>query len=452
MQGEGKIYKITELVQNINNFFETNYSNIYVEGEISELRPARSGHIYLTLKDDRGSILRGVIFKWASQRIRNIEDLKIGNCVIAEGNLNIYSGSSNFQMIIVNIFSMDEKGKWQQEFEKLKKVLGSKGYFDPERKRKLPKVVKNVGVITSSTGAAIKDLVSVLKRRMSDVKIVLYPATVQGKKAPKEIIRGIDFFNTIYKDDLDAIIIGRGGGSMEDLWCFNDGKLADTIFGSRLPIVSAVGHERDFTISDLVADVRAATPTAAAELISIDQSDMFFRTRESLLRTYTIINNRFNLIELRFGKIREYIFRYENRINTLSQRFDTAVIQIGDATLKKFDKIRNIYSELKNRLYSNFSMEKVELLQEKLSSFTVNLLRSMKNRFKITQNIIIQMGNRLSGLSPFSILERGYSIIYKDDSIVKKYMDVEKGDKLRAILHNGELDLEVLNGRERKKI
>ena len=270
MQKDTRVFQVGELIREVNHFFKTNYERVYVEGEISEIRRSKEGHVYISIKDESRNLLRAVAFKWIGEGSTEINELKEGARVILFGSLNIYSYSSSFQLVVKKVIPLEGSGKWKLLYEEIKGRLSREGLFDQEHKKDIPKIIKRVGVITSPTGAAIKDMISVVRKNRSQVEIIVYPSQVQGDRAVETLMGGIDFFNNEYSGGLDMIVITRGGGSLEDLWVFNNEKLARKIFSSELPVVSAVGHERDFSISDLTADLRAATPTAAAELFSTD--------------------------------------------------------------------------------------------------------------------------------------------------------------------------------------
>lgn len=262
------IYKVSELTSSIKLILEDSFPNIWVEGEISNLRCPSSGHIYFTLKDDR-SELKSVFFKSDNEKIKF--DIKDGMHVICSGRISVYEKQGVYQLYIT---SLEPKGigALQLAFEQLKEKLFKEGLFDESRKKPLPMLPDRIGIVTSSTGAAIMDILKVLKRRFSNVEVVINPVKVQGEGAKEEIANAITEFNNM--DNVDVIIVGRGGGSLEDLWAFNEEIVARAIYGSKIPIISAVGHETDWTISDFVADLRAPTPSVAAELVIAKKSEL----------------------------------------------------------------------------------------------------------------------------------------------------------------------------------
>ena len=262
------IYKVSELTSSIKLILEDSFPNIWVEGEISNLKSPSSGHIYFTLKDDR-SELKSVFFKSDNEKIKF--DIKDGMHVICSGRISLYEKQGVYQLYVTGL-EPKGVGALQLAFEQLKEKLFKEGLFDESRKKPLPMLPDRIGIVTSPTGAAIGDMLKVLKRRFSNVEILINPVKVQGEGAKEEIAGAIRDFNDM--NNVDVIIVGRGGGSLEDLWAFNEEVVARAICDSKIPIISAVGHEMDWTISDLAADLRAATPSVAAELVIAKKSEL----------------------------------------------------------------------------------------------------------------------------------------------------------------------------------
>ena len=282
------IFTVSEVTKHIKNILESNIPNLYVTGEIANFTHHSSGHIYFSMKDP-GSSLRCVFFRSYNQQLQFSP--KVGDKVICLGKATVFEKSGNYQLNVMKMF-LSGVGELQLKFEELKKKLSQEGLFDEIHKQPLPPYPEKIGVITSSTGAAINDIKNVISRRFP-CRIFLYPATVQGDKAAKEMIAGINFFNEEFPVDL--LIVGRGGGSQEDLFCFNDETLARAIFNSRIPVISAVGHEIDFTIADWVSDLRAPTPSAAAELAVPNSDDLLqmIKSRADRLKSISL-NNLYN--------------------------------------------------------------------------------------------------------------------------------------------------------------
>ena len=462
---------MSELIGELNQFFTQNYDKILVEGEVSQSSKASSGHIYFTLKDEDQAVLNCALFKW---NIKVQTDIKPGDKLIVMGKLNIYDKSGKLSMVVSDIKKSDGSGLWFKKFQELKEKLSRKGYFDPEHKRELPRVINSIGIITSPTGAAMKDLLSVLKKRFSHIKIILYPSPVQGANAPQTIIKGINFFNDHYSNKLDAIVLTRGGGSIEDLWCFNDEKLADEIYRSELPIISAVGHERDFSISDFVADIRSATPTSAGELIAQDNSAIFANINIALLRQLQILNQR---LYIKSGEIKEFKTKFNyfmSNIENITRTFDHYIDTMGHLMDNSLKKKNEKLSKIKEKFYRIYSPQKVDYYEERFKKMILDIGRSIngkiiahkKRNYENWDKLSIHMDNKLnieaksigekwkllSSLSPLNILQRGYAILLKNGKTVKSYESVKRGDKIRGILHKGEIILEVKDGKEKREL
>ena len=471
MQKDTRVFQVGELIREVNHFFKTNYERIYVEGEISEIRRSKEGHVYISIKDESRNLLRAVAFKWIGEGSTEINELKEGARVILFGSLNIYSYSSSFQLVVKKVIPLEGSGKWKLLYEEIKGRLSREGLFDQEHKKDIPRIIKRVGVITSPTGAAIKDMTSVVRKNRSQVEIIVYPSQVQGDRAVETLMGGIDFFNNEYSGGLDMIVITRGGGSLEDLWVFNNEKLARKIFSSELPVVSAVGHERDFSISDLTADLRAATPTAAAELFSTDNKQLWEEIQRRLISNYSILIRRLANSRMRansftaaasglrirsgnastiVGELSARIEGFADRMNYLKQSEFTRVLnRFREAlSLRKTGEnraeLKRVMEGMKHSAQRIFDMRKGEL------PASAELINKSNEQFRRKLITVERLGERLSALSPLSILERGYSILYLDGKPVKNSSQVKRSQILKAILHSGELTLEVKDAKERR--
>lgn len=388
------VFTVSEVNRHIRNVIENNIPNLFVEGEIANFTHHRSGHIYFSLKDEK-STLRCVFFKAANLSLKF--QPKVGDKVICLGKISVYEKGGNYQLN-VNRMLPSGIGELQLKFDELKRKLTEEGLFDNEYKKAIPEFPESVGIITSSTGAAVEDIRNVISRRYP-TKIYLYPATVQGDNAAKEIIAGIDYFNTEFP--VDVLIVGRGGGSQEDLFCFNDENLARKIFASRIPVISAVGHEIDFTISDFVADLRAPTPSAAAELAVPDRKELVDK-----------INNLFSSL------------RYTAQHYFTSKKLEIQELQ---NTLDR-QHPKNILKDLHTKL---------ERTVMKLSNITHDILQSKRNKLEI-------LFNELRELSPHEALRRGYSLIRKEKKILNSINNINISDKLQLILSDGKCIAEIV--------
>ena len=365
-------------------------SDITVKGEVSGLKMHSSGHIYFTLKDESAAI-KCAFFKPHSLKLDF--KLKDGMKVSARGRVTLYERDGQYQLNVVEM-KEDGLGELYQKLEKLKQKLQAEGLFDEEQKKPIPKFSKKIGVVTSPTGAVIRDICNVALRRCPEISILLAPVSVQGEDAPRSICLGLELLDQ--RDDIDVIIVGRGGGSIEDLWCFNDENVVRTIFNCKKPVISAVGHETDFTLSDFVADLRAPTPSAAAELAVFDYYDTLLDLDNAQNRLVRLIDSKF--LELNV-QVQEYASSFEDPMHIIDN-------------------------------YKN----KLAFLTEKLCD---NILPVEK------ENQIKTLSGKLDALSPLKVLSRGYSVVLQNGKIIKESKNVKKGDMLLIKLYKGEIEAEV---------
>jgi len=383
---------VTELNNYIKDVFDNDryLSGVTVKGEISNFKSHSTGHLYFSLKDE-GSIIRAVMFRSSAHSLPFVPEN--GMKVVARGRVTSFVRDGQYQLYAESM-EPDGIGALYIAYEQLKRKLEVQGLFDPARKKPLPKIPSRIGIITSPTGAAIRDMINVTGRRFPYAKIILYPALVQGPGAAPDLIAGLDYFNR--NDACDVIIIGRGGGSIEDIWAFNSEKLARKIFASETPIISAVGHETDFTICDFVADFRAPTPSAAAEIAVPDK-------RELLLR------------------IDDYDDRLTQALIRTLQRARERLARLAEVTRKgKIDALVDI------------RREKVEYLMEK-AVFLVN------NTVKVARERLVKNGAKVDSLSPLSTLLRGYSIAEINGGLVRSVSELKIGDEITLRLSDGKV-------------
>jgi len=387
---------VSQLNRRAKTMLEQGIARIWVEGEISNLARPASGHLYFSLKDD-GAQIRAAFFR-QRQRGPNIQ-FKDGDNVLAYGRVSIYEARGDYQLIVEQIEPAGE-GALKREYDKLRKKLAAEGLFDEDRKQALPELPERVGIITSPTGAAVRDIVTVLRRRFPSVPVTIYPAAVQGDAAPGELMAAIA--DAERRNECDVLILGRGGGSIEDLWAFNNELLARAIADCPIPIVSAVGHEVDFTIADFVADVRAPTPSGAAELVVPDRDDW--------LRT----------------------------INRLAQR----VARLGQRSLEDREQTLDY---LARRLASSSPMASVERSVGALSNLRQRLKAASQSALSNTDHRLQLAMRALHSVSPLATLDRGYAIVMDADSgkALTDASTVTPGSKIRARLHSGELSATV---------
>jgi exodeoxyribonuclease VII large subunit len=364
---------------------------VTVKGEISNFIYHRSGHLYFTLKDDGGQI-KSVMFRSSAMRLKFMPEN--GMKVTVHGSINMYTKDGSVQLY-VNQMQPDGIGALYLAYEQLKERLFNEGLFDSEHKRRIPRIPTRIGVITSPTGAAIRDILNVLGRRFPLADIYLYPSLVQGEDAPRDLVRAVDYFDR--SQLVDVIIIGRGGGSLEDLWSFNDEGLARAIFASNIPVVSAVGHEIDFTICDFVADIRAATPSHAAELVTPNCEELKIR----------IDNNYTSLKNSVLSTLSEYRLLIDGYMKSKALK----------DPMYLFDEKRMRLIDTTDKLYNAMNYKNIEL-RSSLSTVSASL----------------------TALNPLAVLTRGYGVVFnKDNSVVKSIENVNIGEQIKVKLWDGSL-------------
>ncbi|MDY6863248.1 MAG: exodeoxyribonuclease VII large subunit [Thermodesulfobacteriota bacterium] len=434
------ILTVSELTGMIRSNLELNFSSLWIEGEISNLRIPSSGHCYFILKDKKSQI-RCVIFRSIAYGLPyNLED---GLSVICKAGLTVYEPRGEYQLIVEYI-EPKGKGELLLAFEQLKSKLEKEGLFDTDHKKPLPFLPQKIGIITSSTGAAIRDILTILGRRFSNLEILIYPVTVQGKDAPPEIVDALEYLNNNRKD-LDVIILGRGGGSMEDLWAFNDEKVARTIYKTKIPVISAVGHEIDFTISDFVADLRAPTPSAAAELVVKNKLDLV----NSINNIKSRLINSLRQILLKEHEKLDYLIKAlgdpRKRINEYSMKIDDLQNRITLSSGHLINQKRQILELNKRALYIRNPKEQIFLLKEKNLLFNKDLIKQIMAILQQKQNSIDTVMGKLNMLNPSSILRRGYSITKSliKEKVIKDSREIEKGEEVEVTLYKGKAYLKV---------
>lgn len=397
---EVRAVTVSQLNRYVAGLFSRNQAlqNIMVRGELSNVKRYSSGHWYFNLKDPYAQV-SGVMFKSYADRLKFKP--QEGQEVLVTAQVSLYERNGSYQL---NVRSMEPlgKGSLYLAYEQIKKALAQEGLFDSEHKKKLPTFPKTIGVVTSVSGAVIRDIIHVSKRRFPGAKIILYPAQVQGQGSAETIIRGIRYFNT--RSDIDVLIVGRGGGSIEDLWSFNDEKLAREAFNSRIPLISAVGHETDFTILDFVADLRAPTPSAAAELALPDQA---------------ALQNGLNGVQKRLAR------GLESKLASATYRLDR---------LASSPYLKSPYVRLEQR------GQTLDLLEERLKRSLLTRLERSKNRFSRNAGL-------LDSLSPLKVLGRGYSMVQDPDSgkTLSKAGALALGQEIDVLMQDGKVTCQVQN-------
>jgi len=440
---ERRIWSVRALVADIRQRVETAYTDLWVEGEISNCRIAPSGHIYFTLKDGE-SQLPVVLFRRQALllRFRPADGLS----VLVRGRVSIYDTRGQLQLV-AETMEPRGAGALQLAFEQLKARLLAEGLFDAARKRPLPGFPKCVGVITSPTGAVIRDIVTVIRRRHARLNLLVYPATMQGANCAASVAAGIRWFNK-HEALTDVIVIARGGGSMEDLAGFNDESLARVIAASELPVVSAIGHETDFTIADFVADLRAPTPSAAAELVTAAQHRIDERVQSLAARVHRA--GRFHLMHARQRYARlsaeSVLTRLRDAVSRRDQRIDELRLRLESAAARRLRVPAARLAALSERLRRQDVSLRIARAQRRLQQADGRLEQRTSQMFAPRWNRLHRAAARLEALSPLAVLSRGYAIVYAaDGTVLRSASDTAAGQTIRARLSQGSLEAQVID-------
>jgi exodeoxyribonuclease VII large subunit len=422
---EEKVYKVSELTQLVKLTLETQFSAISVLGEASGVVLASSGHLYFTLKDGAGAMkvvmFRGQLQKSALNRLEN------GQQIIVQGTLSVYPLRGEMQIIASNM-RLQGIGDIFAALEKLKKAYQEQGYFDEQRKKPLPLLPGRIGVVTSPTGAAVRDIVRILRRRFPGIAIVIFPAKVQGEGAAAQIASGIEYFNNADPDEkVDVLIVGRGGGSYEDLWAFNEAPVVEAIYHSRIPVISAVGHEIDFTIADFVADMRAATPSAAAEIV-VGKKDEFM-SRIDFLR-HNLMRHMEKLVHEKKSTLGQLLMEsslayFPGHLQELDQRLDGGEFTLNRLFQQSLNRGLSRWNHAGQRFaaFDMGAMLKNRDLQ--IQNLGTSLAANFSQRLQQRREKINVLDSKLAGMNPESVLAKGYSIttdqhqrLVKDSSVL----------------------------------
>ena len=433
-----KEYSVSELNSSIKNIMENNFNLIKVRGEISQTNKHSSGHIYFTLKDGNSSI-SSICWRSTVPRLNiKIED---GISVIVKGRITTYELQSKYQIIIDQV-DYEGEGALLKLLEQRKKKLSLLGYFDNKNKKLIPKFPSRIGVITSETGAVIKDIIHRVSERFP-LELVLYPANVQGEKSLKDLIDGINYFNNTLSTP-NLIIIARGGGSLEDLMSFNEEELVKKISESKIPIISAVGHETDFTLCDLVADLRAPTPTAAAEIAVPDRKDLFFKINSSFTLMSNILLKKIGEKKLNLEVFTNKFPNITNLINNKYQNLDYFEEKIKDSLniILKNSKIK-FYSKVE-KINKRILYQRIEFLYEKINTLNKGIKIQLKNFIQSKKTLITSSNRQLALLSYKNILRRGFSVIKYNQELIKDENQINKGEIFEVEFYKSKLKAKKL--------
>lgn len=440
LSAEPAVLTIEQLNLQLKHLIEGHLPVVWVQGEISNFKPHTSGHFYFSLKDSKSQI-NALMFRGFNSKLKfKPHD---GLQVVVRGRLTVYEPRGTYQIACESMEPVGA-GALQKAFEQLKLKLRNEGLFDPARKRPIPPFPQRIAIITSPTGAAIRDMVNVLTRRAKNVELIVIPTIVQGEAAAPQIIEA---FKKAWKiNNVDVIIVGRGGGSIEDMWCFNDEGLARTIAASPVPVISAVGHEIDFTISDFVADLRAPTPSAAAELVSKSSVEVLNRLAQQERMLKLAMSKILRQIQQRLEMFTSRLVDPQRKLQDLQQRNDDLLNRLEFALRRSIEKKSHKIQLLGQRLGSP---EKIILdRRNRLDKQKLQLKRLMDLILERRMNKLNQKMSLLDSFSPLKVVERGYSIISTGEGVAKRVIksadEVQVGDVVQARLAHGELKLEVL--------
>lgn len=443
MQKDQRVLSIKELTKYIKMKLEgdTLLQDVWVRGEISNFTHHSSGHMYFTLKDE-ASRIKSIMFASQNQRLPFIP--KEGTMVIARGNISVYDRDGQYQFYVTHM-QPDGIGSLFLAFEQLKMKLEAEGLFAIEHKKVIPRFPKAIGVITSPTGAAVRDIIITLQRRYPTVPVIVFPVVVQGAQAAPIIAKAIERMNELA--EVDVLIIGRGGGSLEELWSFNEEVVARSIFASKLPIISAVGHETDFTISDFVADLRAATPTAAAELAVPHHLELRQQIHHHMQRLIQHIQDQVQRRRLALTRItRSPVLTQPHRqLLQPTERLDRLKEQLLFRMRSRLQKSAEKAGRLEGMLAKHHPGQQIHAARARLDRAGTALLQSIRTTHKEDTNKLTSHIRQLDALSPLKVMQRGYSLIYdeKEVALIKSISQVQPGDLLKIRMTDGHIDCHV---------
>ena len=440
------IYSVSQLNQSVRLMLENQLGAVWLTGEISNFSQAVSGHWYLSLKDENAQV-RCAMFRMKNLRVsfRPTNGMQ----VLVRANVSLYEPRGDYQLIIESMHLAGE-GLLMQQFEALKLKLAAEGLFAQHVKKNLPHFSKAVGIITSKTGAALQDILHILQRRDPSLKIIIYPTAVQGKDAATDIAQMIELANQ--RQEVDVLIVGRGGGSLEDLWCFNEEMVARAIFHSHLPVISAVGHETDVTIADFVADVRAPTPSAAAELVSRNQTELLQQLQYRRQRLEIALDR---LFAEKQQKLKHLSLRLHNQHPQaqlhIQQQLITQLSHRLQQTLRHhWQKTAENLTALSMRLYKNPLPLRLQQYEQQLAQLKVRLNSHMNLTLSLQQKQLAHLCGKLDSLSPLKVLARGYSITQNQQNFtIRSIKDVNVGEHIKTRLTDGNIISQVIRLEEK---
>jgi len=439
------IYSVSRLVRETRAILEGSFPLLWVEGEISNLARPASGHIYFSLKDEAAQV-RCALFRMQRQRLRFQPDN--GQRVLLRARVSLYEARGEFQLVAEHMEPAGE-GALRLAFERLKAKLAAEGLFDAEFKRPLPPLPTQIGLITSPSGAALRDLLSVLRRRFPAIPLVIYPVPVQGTEAPARIVHALQLANQ--RQECDLLILSRGGGSLEDLQAFNDETLARAIRASQIPVVTGIGHEIDFTIADFVADLRAPTPSAAAEYATPDRQALSQRLQRSLRQLHNLLRQLLSSRRERLQMLRSRLYRQHprQRLSQRTQRLDELSQRLLNLQEHRLARLRDRLHLLRARLDHQSPSNRLERLTARLEQCSGRLDSALSGQLQRRQQRLQQLARDLHNLSPLQTLQRGYAIALRprDGRILTAATQIQVGEETEIRLARGRLLCEVKQSR-----
>jgi exodeoxyribonuclease VII large subunit len=434
---EPHVLTVTQLTLAIKTCLEGTFPNVWLQGEISNCKLHTSGHLYFSLKDANAQIT-AVMWRQEAQQLKLTP--KDGMQVMVRGSINVYPNRGNYQIVVAEMKPAG-LGELLLKLEELKQKIFHRGWFKKEHKKPLPKVPKIIGIITSPTGAAIQDILNILSRRSGGLHVIINPVRVQGEGAAQEIAQAIRFFNE--HKLVDVMIVGRGGGSIEDLWCFNDELVAAAIFESIIPIISAVGHETDHCIADYVADVRAPTPSAAAEIVMADKMEQLNHLDQLQRRLKQIVHSKLINYRHRLDSIRKQpaLASPYHLLGSWMQRLDENRTQLDQLMAQELKRRKALVESSHKRAEALKPTTRILHMREKLAYWDKALYNLQERTLHLKKERLERLASALHSINPKNLLTKGYSILFseKDQSVITSVHNVDKNQELRIIVSDGEL-------------
>ncbi|EON89678.1 exodeoxyribonuclease VII large subunit [Plesiomonas shigelloides] len=434
MQENRPIFTVSRLNQAVRLLLESQLTQIWISGEISNLSMPVSGHWYFTLKDLQAQV-RCAMFRTSNRKVTFRP--QNGQQVLVRANVTLYEPRGDYQLVVEGM-QADGAGDLQQQFEQLKMQLAAEGLFAQSAKKPLPEHPKQVGIITSASGAALQDMLQILQRRDPMLPVVIYPVMVQGNEAPAQIIRALTLANA--RRECDVLIVGRGGGALEDLLAFNNEAVARAIFASQLPVISAVGHETDVTIADFVADLRAPTPSAAAELVSRDQQALLTRLSQSQHRLQQAAIRQLQRQQQHLERLQHRLLRQhpQARLQRQQMQLDDLQHRLQQATERLLQRQQQRTDSLLHRLHTQTPRQRIDRSQQQLDQLTARLSQQTQHLLRQRGQALGLLGARLQAVSPLATLARGYAVVQDEQrQLITSVQQVQAGDSLQIRLSDG---------------